>query len=409
MAMVEKITRLDHPGTLRRFRWPAGLATFGRYNLIYGWNGSGKTTVSRIFRALELKRRVEFDVTISINGRDVDGSAFEQESIPVRVFNRDFISENVFPVDADMAPIFVLGKDSVKKQQAIEDLKRKRIVAEATLEEAQSLKVHATQAIDQHCTSRAKMIKEILRSADSNPYNNYNKAQYRRCAHEMMSTDAQQGHRLSDTDKARLLAQHHGNPKDRIDEVSYQLPVPSQYAGTVHELLTTSVVSVVIQSLREDPELAEWVYAGLGLHKERSSNRCLFCNDPLQEDRMRGLEGHFSDEYAGLQSRLDATLTSLQGVLNEARTLTLPHHTLFHEDLAEEYSATRNKLKEEVRTVGEFLCSLMEEVRLKKGRAFESYTLDGPVPEVAPETVQEVAPETVQDLNQVVGAAQRRL
>ena len=394
VAIVEKITRLEHPGTLRKFRWPAGLATFARYNLIYGWNGSGKTTVSRILRALELRSQVEFDVTISISGRDIDGSAFQQESIPVRVFNRDFIAESVFPVDADMAPIFVLGKDSVKKQQEVEDLKGRRIVADAKLEEAQSRKVLATQAIDQHCTSRAKMIKEILRSADSNPYNNYNKARYRRCAEEMLSTDAQQSHRLSDTEKTRLLAQHHGNRKDRIEEVAYQLPVPSHYAETVNELLTTGVVSVVIQSLKEDPELAEWVHAGLGLHKERSSNRCLFCDGTLQEDRMRGLEGHFSDEYAGLQSRLDAALTSLQAVLDEARALTLSHHSLFHEDLAEEYSATRNGLRDEVGTVGEFLCSLMEELRLKKGRAFDSYTLECLVPEVKRDTVQ--------DLNKVV-------
>ena len=58
MVMVEKIQKLEHPGTLRNFRWPSDMDSFGRYNLIYGWNGSGKTTISRLFQALEMRKPV---------------------------------------------------------------------------------------------------------------------------------------------------------------------------------------------------------------------------------------------------------------------------------------------------------------------------------------------------------------
>ena len=126
MVLIEKIQKLEHPGTLRNFRWPTDMLSFGRYNLIYGWNGSGKTTISRLFQALEMRKPVEFDVDLSIKGRNVNGSDFEQINIPVRVFNRDFVSDNVFPAGGgDMAHILVLGKDSVQKQQEIERLKEK--------------------------------------------------------------------------------------------------------------------------------------------------------------------------------------------------------------------------------------------------------------------------------------------
>lgn len=158
MVMVEKIQKLEHPGTLRNFRWPTSMTSFGRYNLIYGWNGSGKTTISRLFQALEMRKKpVEFDVDLSINGRNVNGSDFEQiKRPPVRVFNRDFVWENVFPTGGgDIAPILVLGKDSVQKQQEIERLKENHVTAEATLQGAQSTKDAATKDLDQHCIDRA--------------------------------------------------------------------------------------------------------------------------------------------------------------------------------------------------------------------------------------------------------------
>lgn len=53
MTLVSCIKRIRHPGVIRDFSWTTDLFEFGRYNLIYGWNGSGKTTISRLFRALE--------------------------------------------------------------------------------------------------------------------------------------------------------------------------------------------------------------------------------------------------------------------------------------------------------------------------------------------------------------------
>ena len=69
---ITRISRLHDCGVFRDFTWPADLPTFGRYNLIYGWNGSGKTTISKPLRALETRTPpVNGEVTLSINGADV--------------------------------------------------------------------------------------------------------------------------------------------------------------------------------------------------------------------------------------------------------------------------------------------------------------------------------------------------
>jgi predicted ATPase len=52
-----KITRIQEIKGYRIFRdftWPTeGLLDFARYNVIYGWNGAGKTSLSNLFHHLQ--------------------------------------------------------------------------------------------------------------------------------------------------------------------------------------------------------------------------------------------------------------------------------------------------------------------------------------------------------------------
>jgi len=118
---ISRIARLRHPGVLRDFTWPVDLPTFGRYNLVYGWNASGKTTISNLLRALEARiPPAHGEVRLTINAAELGGHEFGQATIPIRVFNRDFVSENVFPLGGgDVPPILVMGKESVEKQKDI--------------------------------------------------------------------------------------------------------------------------------------------------------------------------------------------------------------------------------------------------------------------------------------------------
>ena len=94
---IDRIARIRDCAVFRDFRWPNDLPNFGRYNLVYGWNGSGKTTLSRLFRALETSTAPSpGEVTVTVDGHDLSNTQFEQEARPVRVFNRDFMSESVF-------------------------------------------------------------------------------------------------------------------------------------------------------------------------------------------------------------------------------------------------------------------------------------------------------------------------
>ena len=172
---IKHLTRAKDSGVFRDFAWPADLADFGRYNLVYGWNGTGKTTLSRMFRALE--RRVApspGEITLNINGQEVPGNKFSDQSISVRVFNRDFVAESVFPVGGStVAPIFVLGKESVDNQKEVQRLRNEQDQQQSTLDGQLRRKRDAEKALDDFCKTRASVLRETLRSPGQNRFNDY--------------------------------------------------------------------------------------------------------------------------------------------------------------------------------------------------------------------------------------------
>ena len=380
MALIEKIQRLKHPGTLSDFRWPSEMPKFARYNSIYGWNGSGKTIISRLLRAVELGTPVDFEVVLSINGREFKGSDFDQINTQVRVFNRDFVSENVFPINGDVAPILVLGKDSIQKQREIERFKTAQTRAEVRLHRASVDKSTAEKALDRHCSDRARAIKDLLRTSAPSTYNNYNKTNYQNRVEEIRSAGGEKGIRLNDDEREKLVVQHRATIKGHIDEIEYKVPNLSKYAEEVASLASTSVVSEVIKSLKDDEALSTWVYTGLDLHKIRGSERCLFCDQALPKNRLEQLETHFSAEYDRFLRRANERYGILNRTTEKADSLTLPHSADFYEDLGEEYMAAAAKLEEALETVKAFLASLAESVSLKKSRPFVSYPLETTIP-----------------------------
>jgi len=391
MTLVTKITRLRHPGVLRDFSWPAELPTFGRYNLIYGWNGTGKTTISNLFRALELRTPPEGDATLAINNTTVTGNDFNQATVPVRVFNRDFIAVSVFPVGGgEVPPIFVLGKESAEKQKQVEQLKNQQEDTNNKLTAAQQEKSQAEKAFDKHCVDRATVIRDTLRSAGNNPYNNYDKARYKQRALGMKGAGDQSKHILASDERERLLIQSRATPKSPIREAQYRLPDLQKLADTTTQLMQESVVSSAIAALKADPELASWTRDGLGLHQHRDAKHCLFCEQALPDGRIATLEAHFSTEYEQLLRQLDEQIGQLETISRSVSQVSLPNRAEFYDDLAADFEQARVSLDTAIDDVSTCLTSLIEALKSKKQRLFEAVPLTVSVPVIPPSVVEDI-------------------
>jgi wobble nucleotide-excising tRNase len=379
MTRITHISRLSGCGIFRDFRWPQDLPEFGRYNLIYGWNGTGKTTISRILRHLEKRTAPSGHVGVKVEGQEdiIKGDEFPNATVPIRVFNRDFIDESVFPVGGgDLPPIFVLGAKSVEKQKEVERLKGERSAAQSQLDSASSTKQQAERDFDQFCIDRARNIKDALRSSSRNRYNNYDKSGFKDDAEKMVQANDGSTQHLSDEEREKLRKQLLASPKDKLKEVGYSLPDFRKILDDVSRLLRTTIVSATIEVLKRDPDLAEWTRQGLELHRERKAERCLFCEQTLPKERLDALEAHFSTQYEQLIYSLDRKIDELQSLSKAVADLRLPNKAELYDYLAAEYQTAEEELRQALNAVQKFFDAAVQALQDKKRRLFEHVNLD---------------------------------
>lgn len=101
--MITKIELIKDLAVFRDFIWdrevqkPDGsVAEFGHINILYGRNYSGKTTLSRLLRAVRTRvlsdkySRPQFKIKFS-DGSEINQTNYQLSSQLVRVFNEDFV------------------------------------------------------------------------------------------------------------------------------------------------------------------------------------------------------------------------------------------------------------------------------------------------------------------------------
>ena len=130
MNSISRIVKIKDCPSFVDFRPGADLPEFKKYNLIYGWNGSGKTSFSRVLRSFELAENYYAHPEISpeFEFKLNNGNSIDQNDLTVfpniRVFNKDFINESVFGTGGPK-PIFFLGKESKEDKEKITQIENK--------------------------------------------------------------------------------------------------------------------------------------------------------------------------------------------------------------------------------------------------------------------------------------------
>ena len=375
---IKRIVHLDNCRVFRDFTWPESLNEFARFNLIYGWNGSGKTTISRILRDLELRRTPEIGkVHLLTDNEHIHETDFSSTSIPIRVFNKEFVAENVFPISGEgISPIFVLGEKNIIKQKKLDDYKSKFTKIRESHQKAEEKKMLNSELFDKHCIDNAKNIKKQLRGPGDDPFANYNKNNYNDRAQKMLADGDANSYRFTDAKHNRLTDQLRALQEDPIDKHTYQEPDFVSLRDKVASLLSVTVISKIIQSLRDDTSTSEWVYDGLDLHKNPNAADCLFCGQSLPEQRIYELEQHFNTTYNDTINSLDELAKEIKHSLESVSILKIPDGAMFYKQLAGEYGVIQNELEHYCDRACTYLRCLADQVSNKKKHIFEHVPMD---------------------------------
>jgi len=336
--MIKKVVAIKGYPPFIDFKPTAELPEFSKYNLIYGWNGSGKTSFSRLLRTFELghleepERQPEYKFALD-NGSFIDQSnllAFRH----IRVFNRDFIEDSVF-CDNGPKPIFFLGKESKEDKEKIIQSEADLALLEKDRLSKEILFNKAKESKEKSLSNTAREIKISLTTARNDNYRNYEKPNVENAINELSKNNIPVEDQTLSTDKIT-------NIKKSILQTSKPviglLQVPNYDISTlikeVGDVVSKKVVSQVIEQLKSDEHIGKWVEEGLAIHKQKALKECAFCNQKIPVARIAELEEHFNDEY-------QRTLQCLQDIRVKCEQrkvkLYLPDSSNLYDDLSDLY------------------------------------------------------------------------
>jgi wobble nucleotide-excising tRNase len=334
--MITKINRLSNFGNYRQFQW-GSTTNFAKYNLIYGWNYSGKTTLSRLFQALAKPAELtqwqgcQFEVELQ------DGTKLTHANLanPLRinVFNRDFIQSN-FQQEHKAPAVFIVGGNTIHLRNRIarlnKHLDKTRTIEAGLNERHQQLK----RELDSLGTLTASSVATL--TGDKT----YNRT--RLTAEITRISAAPTTFILSDEvlqAKVSLL-----RSTEEWKDIS---PVVNRTTDleTLRQVLSTvlekTASNEAITKLKDNRDLESWIRRGLPHHA--NATQCEFCGSAISDDRLKALRRHFSEAYEDLISEVMGQVYTLE---NTTFTIALPDERDFMPDLRLQFVALKRKIDE---------------------------------------------------------------
>lgn len=365
---IQKISYIKNLGNFLNFEGDK-ISEFKEYNFFYGWNYSGKTTFSRLFRFLEIKsvpddfKNLEFKLETDLG--EITQNDIGKE-YPIRVFNEDFIAENFHWDDEnhEINPVFILGRevkeleeemkkiyeDNRNKYKRIEDLKKEREQKQNNL--ASSL------------TENAREIRRILgitnpREFDKNSLEDRIKEIENNYESKILREDEFQ----------KTISLYKSEEKREIYFRKPELKF-TELLDKAKEILSRKVTSQqIIQKLHENPELSKWVYEGIKFHK--SETFCQFCGNKLPEDLLDRLNKHFSEEYRKLKEDIQDLRNKVDFEIAKIEKILLPSKVEFFKDFYDEYDKIEAGFNPAKEIYIDNLKKIKEELSKKEDKPFE--------------------------------------
>lgn len=342
---IRCFTKIDNFSIFKNFDWAQNLGIgnnqtydFKDINIFYGRNYSGKTSLSKIIRALEKKAlpaKYENPIfSIKLN----DDSEITQNTLsnfqhPIHVYNSDFVKENLKFIHDENANIesfsVTLGGGNQQILDRIQELRNELGSNEENAESQLHLAVKNKSLEVINVQQTHQKIKEALNDllkdkasgrpdsirSQPNLYGDqdYNIGKLKKTDIPSLLNPTYQP--LSDEkvlELRNILNQQKLNNSLEIPTFTLNF---STLRNSVDEILKIVVGdSHKIDELVSDPSLNSWVQTGLHLHKSRA--HCAFCTHEITDKRHQELAQHFDQETQHLQNRISKGIEHLTSLID---------------------------------------------------------------------------------------------
>lgn len=329
-------------GLYKDFTWGT-MPEFGRVNIIYGRNYSGKTTLSRIFDCVAqgalhkdyidgmFKLYTDETTPTTVTESNIsDGCPYQ-----LRVYNTDYVKRHLNFLNneesGEITPFALIGSDNVEAQKAIDEIDEKL----GSVDEKKGL-LYQNELKTQEYSAKKGIYDDDVAGVESQLRNkangeikrnkyfvkqgtNYNVNNIHYDIDEILNSEVlpveKEGdpifHHFTLDNSKELTSEAKEQLKKTVDEAQKPtitlLPESEThlkgYYDNVQELVTKKItLSKTLNELMEDALLQAWVDEGRERNKDRET--CAFCGNIITKERWDALNAHFSKESDELKQSL---------------------------------------------------------------------------------------------------------
>ena len=342
--MIKKVD-IKNIGVFKDFEWNKNfvgdngkIETLQNINILFGRNYSGKTTLSRIFRALELKCGLEKYESGSFKLELSDGNTIDEKSIAnfttsVRVFNEDFVKDNLLFIgnpEEGVTPFAVLGENA-QIESEIQELKG--LLGSPEEENETGLYLERKNAVKDY----QKVEKEIKEEKEELEKKFKLKALDKKFGIKYLShIFGDQNYnvaKLEDeiknvTQDNQLANEQLVELKALLKEETKQIPHISECSFPSFEDINQRIKAIVEQQIMSSGKIEElvrnaiankWVEEGCKLHEGKKT--CLFCGGEITNNRWAELERHYDEATRKLKEKAEKAVDWLEERIQVAKDL----------------------------------------------------------------------------------------
>ena len=311
--MINKIKSINC-ASYKNYTWENSLENFKNINIFYGYNGAGKTMLSRIMRCFE-QQKLNQDYEKMTFEIEFDDKKFSQDDIqsanlPLVVYNKDFINDNLkFLIngkkDGSIKSFssMVIGEDNSKIFEEIEKLQNK--LGEISNEEQ--------GVVASGLYGDKERIEKTIRQKEKEKQSKNQDDKLRNKASEIKN-DKDIGENNYDI---RKIKQDIEKIKDNLEEHILTPEIENQCRNSLkdevkEELLINftfnanefSDISIGLKELIEqkfiqkeniENNLRKWLKEGLNFHNHDTEQECKFCKNKLSKERLEWLIDNLKD------------------------------------------------------------------------------------------------------------------
>ena len=384
--LIKKITYLKNFGIFQDFVWDNDhLGEFKKFNLIYGWNRSGKTTISRVFASCEKKCidehnfkqyppngkfEIQTDDNITVNSDNV-----QESPLQVKVFNQDFVDDNISFDSSSSSPIVYISKVDISTKNRLAELKDKQSTLDQQYQQAQYHKKLKQQKQDAFLHGAGRTIEHYISTERFDKRDVQNRI-------KNIDIDNPDEKILADDKHKKymnIMKEEPKNPQPPLSKYTFTFYFAGKNIDTFQKIfeaakniLDKEIISETLERLKKDPQINNWVKQGFDLHKEKEEvQKCLFCQKPLDNGFLTSLSKHFNTDYDNLQKDIDHLKKEISAI---SKLPTKKLNNELYPGLRERYLHQVDKLEQEQKKIDAWIDDIIGALETKSNHPFKKIT-----------------------------------